>query len=250
MLRKFGPFCGALLVFLVVFLLVENYAAPSFQNCVSQNSSAQSAKEAKNKGHIIGRFILAELICSLRLVDRHNGFFAAVAAFVIAAFTFTLWQSTEKLWRASEDQLEDAGNEAGRARFNRIAEEARLNEQINIARQSAEAAKQAADAAVAAERARFYVIIDHNFLECINRAAAWDGPIDQEERQLPMDAQPMAGIKFKNYGKTPGFVDNVSTGLRYSETIPIPVFDEKVSWRISLLQAIVLRNSGHSFRKC
>lgn len=92
------------------------------------------------------------------------------------------------------------------------------------ARISADAAKQAADAAVATERARFYVVIDHNFLECTNRAAAWDGPTDQEERPLPVDAQPMAGIKFKNYGKTPGFVDNVSTGIRYSETIPIPVF--------------------------
>jgi hypothetical protein len=42
------------------------------------------------------------------------------------------------------------------------------------ARISADAAKQAADAAVATERARFYVVIDHNFLECTNRAAAWE----------------------------------------------------------------------------
>ena len=43
-----------------------------------------------------------------------------------------------------------------------------------------------------------------------------------------MDAQPQAGITFKNYGKTPGIVADVSTGIIYSETIPIRVFDEKV----------------------
>jgi hypothetical protein len=133
MLKKFGPFCGALLVFLIVFLLAENYAAPSFQNCVSQNSETQSTEESENKSHIIGRLIFAESVCSLRLVDRHNGFFAAVAAFAIAAFTFTLWQSTEKLWRASEDQLEHAKNEAMSAAMKRIKEEARLLEQIEIA---------------------------------------------------------------------------------------------------------------------
>jgi hypothetical protein len=198
MLRKFGPFCGALLVFLTAFLLTENYAAPSLENCISQNSSAQGTEESENKSGIVGRLVFAESICSLRLIDRHNGFFAAIAAFVIAAFTFTLWQSTEKLWRASEDQLEHAKNEAMSAAMKHLKEEVRLQEQINIAGQSADAAKQAADAAIAAERARFYVVLDHNFLECINRAAAWDGPIGQEERPLPMEAQPMAGIRFKN----------------------------------------------------
>ena len=108
----------------------------------------------------------------------------------------------------------------------RQAEE--IEAQLKIAGDNAKAAQKAADAAVAAERARFYAIVDHNFLECINRAAAWGGPLDQEERALPMDAQPMAGITFKNYGKTPGFVVDVSTGIVYSETIPTPVFDEKV----------------------
>jgi hypothetical protein len=96
------------------------------------------------------------------------------------------------------------------------------------AQKSADAAKKSAEAAIATERARFYVVLDHNFLECINRAASWDGPLDQEERTLPMDAQPMAGVTFKNYGKTPGFVADVSTGIVYSETTPTPVFDEKV----------------------
>ncbi len=59
----------------------------------------------------------------------------------LVAFTGLLWRSTDKLWKDGIDQLEHTRNEAGQARFNRIREEARLNEQIEIARQTVEAAK-------------------------------------------------------------------------------------------------------------
>ena len=111
MLRKYGPFGAALLVFFVVFLLTANFVVPSFETCVSQNSSDQSAKESENKAGIVGRFVLAESICSLRLVDRHNGFFAAVAAFVIAAFTATLWWSTQGMLAATNKTIKLARNE-------------------------------------------------------------------------------------------------------------------------------------------
>jgi hypothetical protein len=70
MLRKYGPFGAALLVFFVVFLLTENFVVPSFETCVSQNSSDQSAKESENKAGIVGRFVLAESICCR---FRHRG---------------------------------------------------------------------------------------------------------------------------------------------------------------------------------
>lgn len=145
----------------------------------------------------------------------------ATFTLVLAFSTVGLWVATIGLYVAGEKQFKLAKETADR-------QAGEIEAQIKIARDNAEAAQKAADAAVATERARFYVVIEDNFLECINRAAAWDGPIDQEARTLPMDAQPMAGITFKNYGKTPGLVADVSTGIVYSETIPTPIFDEKV----------------------
>ena len=37
--------------------------------------------------------------------DTHNGAIAALAALFVAAFTFTLWRSTNSLWNAGERQL-------------------------------------------------------------------------------------------------------------------------------------------------
>jgi hypothetical protein len=160
-LKKFVPFCSALVFFLAVFLLTENYAAPSFQSCVSQNSNRQASEKSAEGATTIVRFIFAEAICSLRLVDRHNGFFAALAAFVIAAFTFTLWQSTDKLWRASKDQLEHAKAEALSVELKNKREETRLQEQIEILRRSAEASAEQARIAGAAltQLERPYVFI-------------------------------------------------------------------------------------------
>lgn len=151
----------------------------------------------------------------------------AIATGVIGYFTYTLKQSTDKLWKAGEEQIRHAEREAFSARFNRIREEVRLNEQINIARQSAEAAKQAADAAVATERARFYVVIDQNFEDRINAVNTWDGKIPDEQR-LAASNWPMAKIVFKNYGKTPGIVIEVGTGIEYWEKVSDPVYDVKV----------------------
>jgi hypothetical protein len=78
-------FCAAI----AVFVWAENQIAPSFQACISQDVVKQSDDT------IIG-VIKTQAICSLRLIDRHNGFFAALAALVVAAFTFTLWIATSK----------------------------------------------------------------------------------------------------------------------------------------------------------
>jgi hypothetical protein len=214
MSKKFGPFCGALLVFLIVFLLTENYAAPSFENCISQNSGDHGTEKSENKGRIVGRFIFAESICSLRLIDRHNGFFAAIAAFVIAAFTFTLWQSTEKLWRASEDQIEHAKNEAMSDAMRRLKEEARLQEQINIAGRSADAAKQAADALPVVERAYIYpIIIAHGAIEdCIKNALVFYLG-DPTKDDVPATETAELTFKFKNFGKTPAILKSAFVGF-------------------------------------
>ena len=136
------------------------------------------------------------MICSLRLVDRHNGFFAAVAAFIIAAFTFTLWQSTEKLWRASEDQLEHTKSEAMSAAMKRLKEEVRLQEQISISQQSADAATRAANAAVNVELP--ILIMDFANLAATGNAAI--GP----KTPIPATFRPI--FAFTNFGRSPAQV--------------------------------------------
>lgn len=40
-------------------------------------------------------------------LDEHNGALTALAGIAVAAFTFTLWQSTEKLWAEAQQQRRD-----------------------------------------------------------------------------------------------------------------------------------------------
>jgi hypothetical protein len=108
MLRKYGPFWGAFLILLVVFFWTANKITPSFQSCISQTSGDYGSKETDKKAKVIGIFVASESICTLRLVDQHSGFFAAVAAFIVAWFTFTLKQSTTQLWRTEERNFREA----------------------------------------------------------------------------------------------------------------------------------------------
>lgn len=89
---------------LVAFVSSENAAMPAFQACAHRYSTSQRASEPD-----ISEFtaaVEAQTICSLRTIDRHNGIVAAIAGCVVALFTFTLWRSTEKLWKAGQDSLE------------------------------------------------------------------------------------------------------------------------------------------------
>jgi hypothetical protein len=93
---------------------------------------------------------------------------------------------------------------------------------------SAKAARDAADAAIATERAHFYVVINDNFIDCINSAAAYENTASADENPLAASNLPMAKFAFKNYGKTPGIVIEVGSGIIFSESVPDPVYDIKI----------------------
>jgi hypothetical protein len=117
---------------------------------------------------------------------------------VLAFSTVGLWIATIGLYFAGERQLTHAQSVADSAERDRKSQLEKFGQQIGIAQQNADAASLSADAAVAAERARFYVVVEHNFLACVGAAKRWDGPIEQDENPLPSDIQPMAGIRFEN----------------------------------------------------
>lgn len=73
------------IILFVGFIIAENRLSSSFKSCLN---------------NVID--ISAETICTVRLIDAHNGFFAATAAMTIAAFTITLWLATSKQARLTE----------------------------------------------------------------------------------------------------------------------------------------------------
>ncbi len=129
----------------------------------------------------------------------------------LVAFTGLLWWSTNKLWKASQEQLEHARSEAGHARFNRIREEARLNEQISIAQQTADAATLNAKAAIDAERAHLYVIIKNETIKSTFQSARM---YDNSPSMHPTKMNG-PGIQYvlRNYGKTPAILHHVWHGI-------------------------------------
>lgn len=131
------------------------------------------------------------------LVDTHAGAVTAVATIFIAWFTWTLRQSSEKLWRASEGQLEHAKNEAMSAALKRVREEARLNEQINIARQSADAAQMSAETMknAAEQELRAYVFMEGGSTKLID--VVTDEATQKKEPFIE------GYIKLVNFGRTP-----------------------------------------------
>jgi hypothetical protein len=115
MLRSNVPLFGLILVAFILFLLAENHIAQSFQTCVSQETAQKSADGSNYDSHDVAVSIKAQFICTVRLVDAHNGFFAAIAAFIVAGFTFTLWRTTDRLWKSSENQIAIAQKTAAAA---------------------------------------------------------------------------------------------------------------------------------------
>jgi hypothetical protein len=113
MLRRTIVLLVVFFIALIVFVWAENEVASSFKSCIFQNTSEQSAKDSKHNSLIVTGIIKSQTICSLRLIDRHNGLFAALATTAIAFFTLTLWRATTKQVKLTRDSIN-----LGRAEFN------------------------------------------------------------------------------------------------------------------------------------
>ncbi len=129
-----------------------------------------------------------------KFFDHHEGAITALFTIVLAFSTIALWRSTHKLWKAGENQ-------------------------ISVARDGAEAAKRSADAAIGSERAWVLLTIDEeNFEECLEKG------IDEKTR-------PCAKFHFKNYGKTPAFLTDVSSQLTLDTELPKDIsYKSNVPW--------------------
>jgi hypothetical protein len=100
MMRNTSIFLAVFLVALGAFVWGEHEVLRSFQTCVSQNTSAP---------------IRANALCTAQLIDTHAGFFTALASFVIAAFTGTLWVANLGMLKASANQANAMERSIGEA---------------------------------------------------------------------------------------------------------------------------------------
>jgi hypothetical protein len=130
----------------------------------------------------------------------------AVATIVLGSATVALYLSAEKQFNLTKDS--------------NARQAVEIQNQIDIARISARAADDSAKAAIAAERARFFIIIKghnlHNALETLGRYP--------NSPTMPLSFEPLVQYAFKNYGKTPGIIREVSHGLAVHEGPPDPVY--------------------------
>jgi type IV secretory pathway TrbD component len=82
------------------------------------------------------------------------------------------------------------------------------------------ATTKAANATIAVERARFYIIIGiHNLDRFISAALRWPN-----SEGMKMSGDVHIEYTFKNYGRTPGIIREISHGFSLSETPPDPVY--------------------------
>jgi hypothetical protein len=102
--RDISAIAIVLLFVVLAFVWGENSISHSFHNCILQQRADQSSNNPNKYRFIIGRAIKPQASCSIRLLDAHNGFVAALAGVFVALFTLALWISTNRLWVAGKEQ--------------------------------------------------------------------------------------------------------------------------------------------------
>lgn len=118
---------------------------------------------------------------ALSFVDTHSGALTLIATVAIAAFTFTLWRSTDKLWSAAERQRRDARHSIYASQV-----------AARASRESAVAAKKTADAT-----------------EKLLNNLEVPYVLPHEMKFNYSDSHGSIAFSFKNYGRSPATVSGV-----------------------------------------
>jgi hypothetical protein len=101
--KQYWPFALIIIIFLGLFVLVEENFSSSFAKCTN-NWNADHVSYQRNYYSTLAEITGGHTLCIVKAIDRHNGVFAAIAAFVVAWFTFSLREATDRLWLAGENQ--------------------------------------------------------------------------------------------------------------------------------------------------
>jgi hypothetical protein len=105
---RIGSWFLALLCFLAVcavFVAAEHLVSGHFEQCYRGMGAQPAGTGGNYYASAAGRVFRQEGVCTLRLIDAHNGFFAFLTSLAVAAFALALWISTHRLWIAGTEQL-------------------------------------------------------------------------------------------------------------------------------------------------
>jgi hypothetical protein len=108
LVRRRVPMSGWIMVILVgfgLYWIVDS--SPSFKDCVRDHKNDAAYHQLHEDGAISSRVARLHLqtVCIEDWTEHYQGGIGAVATLMVAAFTFTLWRATKRLWRSAEDQL-------------------------------------------------------------------------------------------------------------------------------------------------
>jgi hypothetical protein len=95
------------IVALVAFWIV--CTSESFQYCIHERDNDKAYSALYESPSIIRRAVIRLDInraCIGNFADKNQGSLIVFATFIVALFTFTLWRSTDKLWKAGNEALE------------------------------------------------------------------------------------------------------------------------------------------------
>lgn len=82
-------------------MIEEEFSAP-FSKCINDWRANYGPDEPEYYGFVVAKVVGGQVLCTVSAIDRHSGFFAALAAFIVAFFTYTLDRATNRLWRIED----------------------------------------------------------------------------------------------------------------------------------------------------
>jgi hypothetical protein len=169
-----------------------------------------------------------------KAADHWGVLITAFATIAIGYFTYTLKQSTDKVWKISDDTLRHAISEAAQSRHDRWREELRFREQIDITSNAANAASMSANASTrqahVAEAALAQLERPYIFVFGVRGI-----------RQDPETQEFYVEYSVANYGKMPAIIETPHVGFVISDRgeppIPPLLFDGHSLLASPILQA-------------
>src|SRR4051794_35263363 len=82
----------------------------AFTDCVHDRKDRKEYQALRERSGILGGAISRlgtrarlSYVCTWYFTDKNNGALIALATIALSAFTFTLWQATDRLWRTSQE---------------------------------------------------------------------------------------------------------------------------------------------------
>jgi hypothetical protein len=158
-------------------------------------------------------------------IDEHANIFIVLGTLAIAWFTFTLWQSTHRLWEASRDQGRDT------------------KDSIAVAGDAASAAKLSAIVAKKAltdlERPHVYVSVVESGVEMPRPGGTASGPAMAHLTRIV--------IEIANYGRTPAALTEIYWDVDTAESGSGPVVIDPSSTETRKLPVGVIAVDGKSY---